>query len=577
MWEDNARGYRFCSVIQEDIQWDGMILSYFWNHIDRNQELDPLKLSMIAGAMLTTGEPQAILIYREETDSTGKTKQYGHALICYQVSVRDGKMFISDPNTPGTGQVIEFKADKFQPYIAKLNGNDTAKPYPFITYTAKTALIDWNKIGQRYGELLSNTIGTVAPNVFPAYTIYGLDDTGGFELKDGQVVIKDTLRTVVICPTAEVFEEVDNQKRIGLVVFDQNGGVASQDEENQKVRVILKPGLNKLGYYILGWRKNFVEEKYVDFKWLTVTYFPLSIDPDPLSGKPGTEYKWTATTKGMAPSNSFYVWDFGDETAKLTIQNDSIATHTYVKEGEYVINIELLDSSLKNIGKASAKAHIKEGAGNEGAFEYYGRTYKYRTYGTQTWMIENLAYLPEVGALPQVLLSATEPRYYVYGYDGMIVSEAKAHPNFSTYGVLYNLLAASTACPPGWHLPSLDEWKLFVAWLDANGYGSAYYYDYQAIGKSISSTTGWKESSSRLAIGNDQSLNNSSGFNARPGGQFSASYYYLGESAYFWTTTRTPPGDEWNAFCTGLYYYNYALSNGPSLTSVGFSVRCIKN
>lgn len=156
LWQDNARGYRFCSVTQEDIDWDGIVNKLAFKFIDLNQDLDKHKLNLIAGAMLITGEPQAIAIRRQNgTNGDGTPAYSGHALICYQVSVIDGKLYISDPNTPGTGQTITYTNDKFDPYNAKANGNDSEYSYPYITYCAKTALIDWNIIGKRYNELIN--------------------------------------------------------------------------------------------------------------------------------------------------------------------------------------------------------------------------------------------------------------------------------------------------------------------------------------------------------------------------------------------------------------------------------------
>ncbi|MFA5229367.1 MAG: FISUMP domain-containing protein, partial [Candidatus Paceibacterota bacterium] len=59
----------------------------------------------------------------------------------------------------------------------------------------------------------------------------------------------------------------------------------------------------------------------------------------------------------------------------------------------------------------------------------------------------------------------TDPYYYVYGYDGTDVGAAKATANYLTYGVLYNWHAALTSCPPGWHLPSFDEWTVLTDYL----------------------------------------------------------------------------------------------------------------
>ena len=77
-----------------------------------------------------------------------------------------------------------------------------------------------------------------------------------------------------------------------------------------------------------------------------------------------------------------------------------------------------------------------------------GKVYKYTTIGNQTWMAENLAYLPEVCNVDEGC------GFYVYGYEGADLQLAKATENYHEYGVLYNYLSASDACPVGWHLPS---------------------------------------------------------------------------------------------------------------------------
>jgi hypothetical protein len=367
LWQDNARGYRFCSVIHEDLVWDGTVATIFGKYIDKNQEADRLKLLTIAGAMLVTGEPQGIGIYRQTGTKTDGTPRYGgHDLICYQVSVSDGKLFISDPNTPATGQVINFVNNKFQPYMAKLNGEDASNPYPFVTYYAKTAYIEWNKIGNRWAEVLNNSIGNIAPNAFPTYTIW-VSDGAGFELKDGLTVTKDTLTTNIISQTAEVFYTVQNKRLIGSTVFDESGKMIDKGTNQYTSITKLKPGANKLGYYIYGWRTSSKKEngeyrdKFVDFKWITINYAQLVIDPNPLTGEPAKEYKLTAMSKGTAPKSSRFVWDFGDGTSSVTMLNDSTVKHTFAKEGIFNVKVELYDnSSNKKIAEATATATISK-------------------------------------------------------------------------------------------------------------------------------------------------------------------------------------------------------------------------
>jgi uncharacterized protein (TIGR02145 family) len=103
--------------------------------------------------------------------------------------------------------------------------------------------------------------------------------------------------------------------------------------------------------------------------------------------------------------------------------------------------------------------------------------YRYITVGSQIWMAENLAYLPAVSPFDSV--SSIHRHYYVCGYDGISVLAAKAEDSYKIYGVWYNwpaamdenfeskheIIGGQGACPPGWHLPSDQEWKILEEYL----------------------------------------------------------------------------------------------------------------
>ena len=109
------------------------------------------------------------------------------------------------------------------------------------------------------------------------------------------------------------------------------------------------------------------------------------------------------------------------------------------------------NSSFSNVTFKLFCVHRPQG--NYGNMSYFkdsrdGYTYKTIKIGNQTWLAENLRYLPEIGN-----------GYYVYDYQGDIVDEAKRTQNYKDFGVLYNMSAAKDACPAGWHIPSDEEWK----------------------------------------------------------------------------------------------------------------------
>ncbi len=178
--------------------------------------------------------------------------------------------------------------------------------------------------------------------------------------------------------------------------------------------------------------------------------------------------------------------------------------------------------------------------------------YKYVKIGSQTWMAENLAYLPSVS--PSSDGSESSVFYYVYNYEGSSISEAKSRGNYTSYGVLYNWEAAKIACPSGWRLPTDAEWTILEDYLGA------------LPGKKMKSVTEWSEN------GNGD---NSSGFNTLPGGYRSIGGDFLDLSRYavFWSASE---GGASGAWYRSLHCYSDGVSRYSSRNG-GFSVRCLQN
>ena len=82
-----------------------------------------------------------------------------------------------------------------------------------------------------------------------------------------------------------------------------------------------------------------------------------------------------------------------------------------------------------------------------------GHTYKIVTIGSQTWMAENLMY--KVG---ETLCSQDT---YCQSNDCFVGDSAGAvSPKYNT--CYYKWETALSACPAGWHLPSIEEWKILA-------------------------------------------------------------------------------------------------------------------
>ncbi|MDD2550670.1 MAG: FISUMP domain-containing protein [Bacteroidales bacterium] len=203
-----------------------------------------------------------------------------------------------------------------------------------------------------------------------------------------------------------------------------------------------------------------------------------------------------------------------------------------------------------------------------------GNVYKTVTIGSQVWMAENLRYLPSV--VGPSAASDTKPYYYVYGYEGTDVAEAKAKENYKTYGVLYNWSAAMAGaepsetnpsgvkgvCPTGWHLPSVAEWTELIEFMGGQ--------DKAAAQLKEAGTIHW--------AGPNAGVTNESGFTALPGGYRlrDGGYAYINDSGYWWGATEYKDNNA-NAYYWKMNFDSDEVFRYPGGKTIGFSVRCIRD
>jgi uncharacterized protein (TIGR02145 family) len=278
---------------------------------------------------------------------------------------------------------------------------------------------------------------------------------------------------------------------------------------------------------------------------------------------------------------NYYVWKNGEMISMFSELNDDF----FSIEGY----LEIISPTSFKLGFIDEDddivwaTFIKEGSESDTFTDSRdGNVYKTVTIGEQTWMAENLAYLPSV--VGPVKLSYTIPYYYVYGYDGANVSAAKATDNYSTYGVLYNWPAALTACPAGWHLPSDAEWAQLETFLANNGYN----YDgttglaivaagCDKIAKSIATDSGWRDSDYAGAVGNTDrpEYRNKSGFSALPGGNRddSGAFLFIGLFGTWWSSSSSTD----YALNRHLQYDDSAIYRLNYGKDYGLSVRCVRD
>jgi len=201
-----------------------------------------------------------------------------------------------------------------------------------------------------------------------------------------------------------------------------------------------------------------------------------------------------------------------------------------------------------------------------------GNHYKVVKIGNQVWMAENLKYLPSV--IGPGTGSETAPYYYVYGYNGTNVANAKATVNYQTYGVLYNWPAAMNGqasssanpsgvqgvCPTGWHLPSDAEWTQLTDCLGGESIAGGKLKE--------SGTVHWNSPNTGAT--------NETGFTALPGGlrYLDGAFINVESIGYWWSATEFSID---NAWVRDMSYTHGDVDRGCGSKEYGLSVRCVRD
>lgn len=206
-----------------------------------------------------------------------------------------------------------------------------------------------------------------------------------------------------------------------------------------------------------------------------------------------------------------------------------------------------------------------------------GYIYNTVTIGTQTWMAENLRTTKYNDGT--AITNVTDNTVWKTSTAGAYCWYSNNKATYKTYGALYNWFAvdnnASTKvasnggkniAPPGWHVPTTDEWTTLTTYIGENA-------------KRLASTSGWTTSATPSAVGyNQATTNNGSGFSALPGGhreEYYGDFYNMGSSTEWWAST--PSVDPVNAWKRLVMNNSGAIPSQAWYNVMGYSVRCVKD
>jgi len=211
-----------------------------------------------------------------------------------------------------------------------------------------------------------------------------------------------------------------------------------------------------------------------------------------------------------------------------------------------------------------------------------GNTYDYLTYGDQVWTVENAEMVTYRDGTP--IPEVTDPTQW----SNLTTGAWAYYDNDPTKPRLYNWYAVmgihdndentpnKEFAPEGWHVPSDAEWTTLEEYLIASGYNYDSTTTGNKIGKAMASTTGWNSSTDEGAIGNDQSLNNNSGFNVFPQADRGDDGIFgdEGGDAFFGSSTEVNLS---YTIYRSLYSSSDNLGSGSRLKEGGFSVRFVRD
>lgn len=272
-------------------------------------------------------------------------------------------------------------------------------------------------------------------------------------------------------------------------------------------------------------------------------------------------------------ANNQQIKDLQDPTEAQDAVTKNYAETQFYSQIEVDALIANLQSQIDDLDTDNSAGSITDQDGN---------TYDYLTYRFQVWTVENAEMVTyrDGTEIPQVTSNAV--------WNNTTTGAWCYYNNDPTKPRLYNWYAVmgihdtdpntpnKEFAPEGWHVPTQAEWTILEEHLIANGYNYDESTTENKIAKAMASTTGWNSSTATGAIGNDQSSNNSSGFNVFPEGYRSriGSFYTEGGNVGFWSSKEVTTGFAWNCY---LFKNFSSLDSGYDYKQYGLSVRFVRD
>ncbi len=218
-----------------------------------------------------------------------------------------------------------------------------------------------------------------------------------------------------------------------------------------------------------------------------------------------------------------------------------------------------------------------------------GNIYSTVKIGNQVWTVENLrtTKLNDSTPIPHVPDSVNwnflaSPGYCFY-------DNTTNADTIRKLGALYNWYCVNSKklAPPGWHVPTNDDWAALQNYLIEHGYNWHRRRSGNEIAKSLAAQSGWKPFTIEGNPGHNMKENNRSGFSGVGAGyrfasletikcrDLKSSFIGIRHKGGWWSATEI---NESEAFSYGLgFCREHLISWDNFIKTCGYSVRLVKD
>jgi hypothetical protein len=160
----------------------------------------------------------------------------------------------------------------------------------------------------------------------------------------------------------------DKSIQFALASFELDAQIRDYVKADPIQTIQLGDNQRLIGIWVKVYRADWKEWKWTGFHWVKLRKQQVWIDPQAAKGEPGKPVSFVARTNGTAPKPCRFVWNFGDGTPEVSVNNDSAVTHSFANPGTFTVSVALYDAANARVSGAQSTATIGLGSAVDTAY-----------------------------------------------------------------------------------------------------------------------------------------------------------------------------------------------------------------